>query len=269
MQLVDRGHGPPIVLIPGIQGRWEWMRPTVEALAGHFRVLTFSLADEPSCGRPVAARGATFDAYVEQVCEALAQAGLERAVICGISYGGLIAAAFATRHPEQVTALVLVSALPPTWRPDERIRRYLRAPRLMAPLFCLGSVRLLPEFVTAAGGRAAGLADALGHAWRALTHPFGPSRMAGRAVGVEQVVLGDPARMSAPVLVVTGDPALERVVPVALTLQYTRMWPGAEVARLERTGHLGSVTTPAAFAALVRQFVSRHGAGAGADGEQS
>ena len=31
--IVDKGHGTPIVLIPGVQGRWEWMRPTVDALA--------------------------------------------------------------------------------------------------------------------------------------------------------------------------------------------------------------------------------------------
>ena len=36
-----RGSGPPLVLVPGMQGRWEWMTPTVEALARRFRVGTF------------------------------------------------------------------------------------------------------------------------------------------------------------------------------------------------------------------------------------
>ena len=45
MDLVDRGSGPPLVLIPGLQGRWEYLRPAVDALSASFRVLTFSLDD--------------------------------------------------------------------------------------------------------------------------------------------------------------------------------------------------------------------------------
>ena len=44
MQIIDRGSGPPLVLVTGIQGRWEYLLPAVEALSRHLRVLTFSLA---------------------------------------------------------------------------------------------------------------------------------------------------------------------------------------------------------------------------------
>ncbi len=37
------GQGPPLVLIPGIQGRWEYLRPAIDALSRTFRVLTFPL----------------------------------------------------------------------------------------------------------------------------------------------------------------------------------------------------------------------------------
>ena len=50
--MIDLGSGTPLVLVPGIQGRWEWMRPTVEALARHFRVLSFSLAGERTSRHP-------------------------------------------------------------------------------------------------------------------------------------------------------------------------------------------------------------------------
>ena len=45
MQIVERGHGEPLVFIPGIQGRWEYQRAAIDALAVSFRVLTFSLSD--------------------------------------------------------------------------------------------------------------------------------------------------------------------------------------------------------------------------------
>jgi hypothetical protein len=38
MQVIDRGRGVPIVMIPGIQGRWEYMGPAIEALEGSFRM---------------------------------------------------------------------------------------------------------------------------------------------------------------------------------------------------------------------------------------
>src|SRR5688572_19330669 len=52
VKIIDHGGGTPIVVIPGAQGRWEWMKPAIDALARRCRVITFSLADEPTCGAP-------------------------------------------------------------------------------------------------------------------------------------------------------------------------------------------------------------------------
>lgn len=255
MRLVDTGSGTPIVVIPGIQGRWEWMRPAVDGLARHCRVITFSLADEPSAQTGVGPR-LTFDTYVEQVRDAMAQAGIDSAAICGISYGGLIAAAFAGRYPERTSALVLVSAIPPTWAPDARIRFYLKAPRLLVPLFMLSSLRLFGEILRAAPGVRAALGAGCRHAWNVLTHMFSPFRMARRATLLEGRPLGrDVAAVTAPVLVVVGEQGLDRVVPVASTMEYLRLLPQARAVTLERTGHLGSITRPEAFAEIVVPFV--------------
>ena len=45
--MIDRGSGPPIVMIPGIQGRWEWMGPAIHEVAKRCRVLTFSYDRTP------------------------------------------------------------------------------------------------------------------------------------------------------------------------------------------------------------------------------
>jgi pimeloyl-ACP methyl ester carboxylesterase len=67
----------------------------------------------------------------------------------------------------------------------------------------------------------------------------------------------------APVLVITGDPGLERVVPVARTLEYLAIWPHARARTLANTGHLGSITKPGEFAELLGAFARQHdGAGA-------
>ena len=48
--IIQQGEGLPIVVVPGIQGRWEWMAPTMDALAAHGRAITYSLCDEPTSG---------------------------------------------------------------------------------------------------------------------------------------------------------------------------------------------------------------------------
>jgi pimeloyl-ACP methyl ester carboxylesterase len=256
MKIVDLGRGRPVVLVPGIQGRWEWMKPAVDALARHSRVITFSLADEPSSkARFDAGRG--FDCYVEQIGEAMNQARVPAATICGVSYGGLIAAAFAARHPERTTALALVSAIPPSFKPDGRVRFYLRAPRLLSPLFCVASLRLYKEIAAAAPSVSYGVRAALRHGVTAATHMFSPSLMARRAMLLDQLDLSpELPTVRAHGLLISGEERLERVVPVSRTREYLAMWPQARAVTLANTGHLGSITRPAEFADIVATFIA-------------
>ncbi len=258
MNLIDRGEGVPVIVLPGIQGRWEWHLPGLDAIARHCRVLTFSFADEPGAGAgfdPLA----VIDSYCNQILEAMSQTGLDSAALCGISYGGLVAAVFAARHPERVSSLILVSAMPPTWKPDALARFYIRWPRLSTPLFMVGSLRLFPEFHRASPHLGAAVAVALRHAWNALTHMFSPTRMARRAAQVPaRDLTAEMASITAPTLVIAGEPNLDRVVPVAATLEYTRFLPNARSVTLEQTGHLGSITRPYAFAELVVSFAQRY-----------
>jgi pimeloyl-ACP methyl ester carboxylesterase len=255
MKVIDRGGGTPVVVIPGIQGRWEWMKPAIDALAQRCRVITFSLADEPSAGVSFD-EGRGFWSYVEQVREALDACGIGRAAICGVSYGGLIAAAFAARYPERATSLILVSALPPSWRPDRRVKFYARAPRLLTPIFLLASLRMYREIAAASGGVVRGAGAGIRHAWRVLTHLFSPPLMV-RRIGLLTAVdfAAEVTQVAQPTLVITGEPSLDRVVPVPQTIrEYAALCPHARFETLANTGHLGIIMRPSAFAQLVVSF---------------
>ena len=184
--------------------------PAIDALAQRCRVVTFSLADEPSCGgRFDEAHG--FDCYVDQVREALDTVGLTRAAICGVSYGGLIAAAFAARYPDRTSSLVLVSALLAVWRPNARVRFYLRAPRLLTPLFmlrrcvCIGDCRGQPG--TVPGVRAGATACLAGTDTHVFTVSDGAPCPAPR---IDRPTSGSTRCVVAPTLIVTGEPATRR-----------------------------------------------------------
>lgn len=257
MNIVDRGSGAAVVMIPGVQGRWEWMQPAVDALSRHVRVITFSLADEPSAAAHFDDR-AGFANYVEQVREVLDARGVERAAICGVSFGGIIATAFAARHPSRVSSLILVSALPPTWRPDAKVSRYLRFPWLLTPAFCLGSLRLYGEIAAASDSRWRGITAAYGAGLNVLRHMFHPGRMARRVHLLSSMgrIETELSRVTVPTMIVTGEESLERVVPPQMTREYLAIWPHARVETLARTGHLGMITRPEEFAALIYRFVS-------------
>lgn len=260
--MTDRGAGPPLVLVPGIQGRWEWMAPAVDALAARCRVVTDSLpGDAGSIAGTDPEVG--FECYTGWVDALLDRARIRgRVALCGVSYGGWIALHYAAAHSERVGALTLVSTPSPTWKPGCNVNRYLAAPRLMSPVFALGSpFRLYPEIATAfppPGARARFIA---GHLDRVLRHPFAPTLMAERVRFAARVdFAADCARIAAPTQIVTGDPGLDRVVDVDSTREYLRAIPGSRYDRIERTGHIGLVTRPERFADAVTRFVAARAA---------
>ena len=259
MELVDRGSGPPLVLIPGIQGRWEYMAPAIDALARHFRVVTFPLCGERSSGLPFdPARG--LDDYADQVASALATMGLQRAAICGVSFGGLVAIRFAATHAASTSALVLVSTPGPGWHLRPRHELYAQLPWLLGPLFLAESPwRLRAEMKAAFPDSGERWSFRRGLLRTLVSAPLSLSNMAARAQLMSGIDLReDCARITAPTLVVTGEPALDHVVPAEGSSAYARLIASARSAVIDRTGHLGSVTRPDVFAALVRDFAT-HG----------
>jgi pimeloyl-ACP methyl ester carboxylesterase len=54
----------------------------------------------------------------------------------------------------------------------------------------------------------------------------------------------------------TGEPHLDRVVPVSSTLEYVKLIAGARHVTLPRTGHMGLMLRPEVFAEAVSAFVA-------------
>jgi pimeloyl-ACP methyl ester carboxylesterase len=245
------GNGPTLVLIPGIQGRWEYARPTVDALAAHFRVVTFSLGGR-SRHRDI------FNTAVDRLTSVLDSHHIDRAVLCGISYGGLVATRFAAMHPERSAALIMASTPGPAWRLRPRHHVYARWPRLFGPLFLTESpFRLRAELVTAVPNQRDRRKFVRWQIQTILSAPVSLLQMAERARELPVPdFLEDCRRITTPTLIVTGEPALDRVVPVEGTTSYLQFIQGAKHVVLERTGHQGTITRPAAFAAAVNEFVS-------------
>lgn len=251
--MITKGTGFPIVIIPGIQGRWEWMRPTVEALTAGHRVITASLQEL----RPEIERNGLFTAWTRAVDQLLDEAHERQASIIGVSFGGLIAARYAARRPERVSSLILASTPAPNWRPGIDDELCLRLPYLSLPYFAArGLVRLLPEFYHSRESWHARYRFGMEHATRVFEAPLEPRRMARWVREWQRHDLtADCKTISAPTLIVTGESNLDRVVPVRDSKKYLNLIQGSTHKVLQGTGHLGVVTRPYRFSELAGQFI--------------
>lgn len=256
MQLIERGHGAPLVFIPGLQGRWEYAAITVDALARHFHVVTASLCDEPSSGGTFEPeRG--LDTYGDYIVGLMDRAAVARAVVCGLSFGGLVALNVASRFPDRVSSLVLASTPGPGFHLRKRHEFYARLPWVFGPVFLAET-----PFRAAAEIRCAlpEARDRRAFGWSMIRAgaraPLSPTRMARRARAIQHYDIATACRrIEAPTLVLTGEPALDFVVNTGTSEQYARLITNSRHVVLERTGHQGSLTRPEAFVDLVRRFV--------------
>ena len=248
--MIDLGRGAPILIVPGIQGRWEWMRPAVDALSTTHRVLTFSLTEAPG-------QADCFSGWIRLIDEMLDGREIGPVTLVGVSFGALVALRYAAHRPDRVASLVLVSAPPPHWPLDSRRAAYIRRPLRSFPAFALrGILNLLPEVLASQPTWRARARVLAAHLYRVLRFPASPRRMAAWAQAWQDPQTGvDCSRIAVPALVITGEARLDRVVPTSSTLEYLDLLPNARHAVLPNTGHIVLICTPEAFAEVVGKFI--------------
>jgi 3-oxoadipate enol-lactonase len=164
----------------------------------------------------------------------------EPAALVGSSYGGLVSLDFAARHPQLVTALVLLDS--PLRDHDWSDPGFLAYAEEEERLFEAGDFDAVTELNLSYW--APELADRL-------------RPMARRAVefDVPDVEAVDLAAVRMPVLVVVGEQDKPDFLAIAERL--ARDLPDAEHVTIPGAGHLPSMEQPEATAAAVRRFLDR------------
>jgi pimeloyl-ACP methyl ester carboxylesterase len=175
-----------------------------------------------------------------------------------VSFGGVVAFRFAAAFPERTAALILASTPAPMWHLRRRHEIYTRVPWIFGPIFLAESPwRLRAEIATALPDVRQRRAFKRTLLRTLVASPLSVTRMAARARLLNGMDLrSECSRITAPTLVVTGEAGLDHVVRVDDSIDYARLIPNARTVVLNRTGHLGSITRPHEFAAVVRTFLS-------------
>jgi pimeloyl-ACP methyl ester carboxylesterase len=120
LHYVERGDGPPVVLLHGMGALVQDFGGSglIDALAAQHRVMAF---DRPGYGYSARPRGVrwTPEAQAGLIEAALQRLGVERPIVLGHSWGTLPAISLALDFPDEVAGLVLVSGYYfPSARPD-------------------------------------------------------------------------------------------------------------------------------------------------------
>jgi pimeloyl-ACP methyl ester carboxylesterase len=99
---------PPLVLLHGSGSNAVMWAGDVAAWSEHFRVYAVDLIGEPGLSAP-ARPPMTSGAYAPWLDDVLDALGVARASVVAVSLGGWVALDYATRHPERVARMVLLT----------------------------------------------------------------------------------------------------------------------------------------------------------------
>ena len=257
------GSGPPLVFVHGgfVDNRmWD---AQVAAFAQDYRVLRYDLRGHGLTG-PSEKRRYTMELFAEDLRGLLDALRLERVALCGLSFGGMVAQAFAARYPERLSALILAdTAVSTTLTWSDKLQTYLLAPRwVMLPTIRLLGVKRWVGFSFWLASQTRN-ADWFGADEAVSAYVKGAMLTVTTAEYVklygaiysfrQQDLIG----VTVPTLLLNGEKESESVL--AHTAQLERLIPHAEVAVVPGAGHTSNMENAAAFNALLRGFLERAG----------
>jgi pimeloyl-ACP methyl ester carboxylesterase len=104
---VERGEGPPVLLVHDLASDAETLAPQAQALSDVARVIAYDRRGYGSSGAPEPYGGTTVQEQAEDAAALLRALDAAPAVICGEGFGALVALDLMTRHAGLVRGAVL------------------------------------------------------------------------------------------------------------------------------------------------------------------
>lgn len=105
----DEGRGPAVVLLHGVFSSLHTWDGWVEALSANFRMVRLDLPGWGLTGK--AAFNYSITAYTDFLHDFLTAVGVEKCVLVGNSFGGMVSWNYAIQYPDQVEKLILIDAV--------------------------------------------------------------------------------------------------------------------------------------------------------------
>jgi 3-oxoadipate enol-lactonase len=236
------GAAIPIVFLHGVGSDKSVWRPQLDHFSATRRAVAF---DYPGYGdSDPAPEGASRDDYAAAILSAMDGLGIERAHVCGLSLGGVVAIAMHHSAPERCASLILADSF--AVHPEGRAI-YDRSIAASSDLRAMAEARVDVLLAQPAdlGVR------------REVVDTMARIDPAAYQIGAKAVWLADQrdraARIDVPTLVLCGSE--DKVTPPPLSDELTRLVPVAGMQLIPRAGHIANLEKPDAFNGAVEAFV--------------
>jgi pimeloyl-ACP methyl ester carboxylesterase len=106
------GSGPDVILIHGLGGSTRVWTESLKGLAGNYRLHLVQIAGYGGAPARANAEGPVLDPVVEDLASYIRSSTRRRVKLVGHSMGGAIALRLAQRHPDLVSAVMVVDMVP-------------------------------------------------------------------------------------------------------------------------------------------------------------
>jgi pimeloyl-ACP methyl ester carboxylesterase len=203
-------------------------------------------------GTEPAPMGVMTMAIAARAClEALDEAGVQRAVVCGLSMGGYVAMELWHAAPERVAGYVFANTRSQADTPEAAEGRHRLAERLLTE----GNVLVASPPPLLSDRASEALHDRVRHT--IADQPV--SAIAAAAIGMSRRhdYTESLGTIDVPTLVVTSD--LDTLIPPEVTASIAERVPGATLQTIEGAGHLSNLEAPERFTELLVEHVRRCG----------
>ena len=194
----------------------------------------------------------TMASAVQRCLDELDRAGVDRALVCGLSMGGYVTLELWRRAPERFAGIVLANTKSGADAEEAAAGRHRLAERLRAEgngFLAESPPPLLSE----------GAPNALRAHVRSLIAEQPAEAIAAAALGMAERPDSTPdlAGIGVPALVITSSG--DALIPPEVTSSMTGQIPGAELSVIEGAGHLSNLEAPGEFNDLLETHLRRCG----------
>ena len=234
--------GVPIIFLHGVGSDKSVWAPQLEHFGRSRRAVAL---DYPGYGDSDPAHaGTSRDDYAAAILAAMDSLAIERAHVCGLSLGGVVAIAIHAAAPGRCASLILADTF--AVHPDGP-GIYERSLAASADLRALAEARV--DFLLAPG--------ALDDVRSEVVETMARIDPAAYCIGAEAVWLADQreraAAIDVPTLVVCG--AADKATPPALSEELASLIAGAKLELIPGAGHIANLERPAEFDERVEAFI--------------
>lgn len=260
----EAGKGLPILFVHEFGGNHESWEPQMRFFARRYRCITYAARGYPPSDVPESVEAYSQAIAVADALAVLDALGIEKAHVVGLSMGGFATVHFGLTAPERALSLTVAGA---GYGCEKEFEDYFRAVSLevadnfetkgakeFSKIYALGASRVQFETKDPRGWRE--FAD------RLATHSDTGAALTMRGVQARRPSFYDLEDrlkvMDVPTLVVVGDEDDHCLQP---GLFLKRTIPACGLAVFPKTGHTLNLEEPAAFNALLAEFLAQVEAG--------